>query len=63
MHMPEEPGLVPSFLDDPALQLLPRRSLVPLLFIGSACLFLSFDLFWCRLYPRLWLSGLWRGLP
>ena len=50
----EEPGLVPSFLGDPALQLFPLRSLVPLLFVGSACLFLSFDLFWCRLYPRLW---------
>ena len=59
----EEPGLVPSFLGDPAFQLLPLRSLVPLLFVCSACLFLSFDLFWCRLYPRLWLSGLWRGLP
>ena len=60
----EEPGLVPSFLGEPAFKLLPRRSLAPLLFICSACLFLSFDLFWCRLYPRLWLSGVgwfWQG--
>ena len=59
----EEPDLVPSFLGDPALQLLPLRSLGPLAFVLAAFLLPGFQLCWCRLYSWLRLSGLWRGLP